>query len=183
MSGGEKDFQQMRQRTSAARNGRTEQLPVSQEMGRTRPGRQKYAACAAVCGGMLLAWCVLEVVLKPYTYRLLQVEFDPMPEVWYYLTVPAIAAMAAGCLVPSLLALRFRLRLPSRRMRTAALVLAALLLAAYLVFVLYFLDIALDFLEHVPGFVPWVKTIYQHRILRLVPLFLSGCLLFLGLNR
>ena len=49
--------------------------------------------------------------------------------------------------------------------------------------VLYFLDIALDFLEHVPGFVPWVKTMYQHRILRLVPLFLSGCLLFLGLNR
>ena len=60
-----------------------------------RRGQRKYAALAAICVAVLFIFCVLETVLRPFVQQICWETYDLMPWVWYALTVPSAAALAA----------------------------------------------------------------------------------------
>ncbi|QCI58309.1 helix-turn-helix domain-containing protein [Dysosmobacter welbionis] len=102
-----------------------------------RRGQRKYAALAAICVAVLFIFCVLETVLRPFVQQICWETYDLMPWVWYALTVPSAAALAAGGLLMSGTALVVDLRLPSKRLRMMALIFGAVAIGYYLIFVIY----------------------------------------------
>ena len=148
-----------------------------------RRGQRKYVVWAAVCAAVLFICCVLEAVLKPFVQQIVGETYNLLPWVWYLLTVPAAAAMAAGVLLMSGTALLADLRLPSTKLRIAALMLGAVAVGYYLIFAIYCFGNRLEFLANIPGFIEWIKNMSRHGIIRYSPWFFTGCLLFLGLNR
>ena len=120
---------------------------------RYRRGQRKYAALAVICVAVLFIFCVLETVLRPFVQQICLETYDLAPWVWYALTVPAIAALAAGGLLMSGTALVVDLRLPSRRLRMMALIFGAVAIGYYLIFVIYCFGHRLIFLANIPGFV------------------------------
>ena len=109
--------------------------------------------------------------------------YDLMPWVWYALTVPSAAALAAGGLLMSGTALVVDLRLPSKRLRMMALIFGAVAIGYYLIFVIYCFGHRFIFLANIPGFVDWIKNMNYYTLMRYSPWFLTGCLVFLGLNK
>ena len=128
-----------------------------------RRGQRKYAALAAICVAVLFIFCVLETVLRPF--------------------VPSAAALAAGGLLMSGTALVVDLRLPSKRLRMMALIFGAVAIGYYLIFVIYCFGHRFIFLANIPGFVDWIKNMNYYTLMRYSPWFLTGCLVFLGLNK
>ncbi|MBE5710756.1 MAG: XRE family transcriptional regulator [Oscillibacter sp.] len=128
-----------------------------------RRGQRKYAALAAICVAVLFIFCVLETVLRPFVQQICWETYDLMPWVWYALTVPSAAALAAGGLLMSGTALVVDLRLPSKRLRMMALIFGAVAIGYYLIFVIYCFGHRFIFLANIPGFVDWIKNMnYIH---------------------
>ena len=148
-----------------------------------RRGQRKYAALAAICVAVLFIFCVLETVLRPFVQQICWETYDLMPWVWYALTVPSAAALAAGGLLMSGTALVVDLRLPSKRLRMMALIFGAVAIGYYLIFVIYCFGHRFIFLANIPGFVDWIKNMNYYTLMRYSPWFLTGCLVFLGLNK
>ena len=148
-----------------------------------RRSQRKYVIWIAACVAVLFICCVLEAVLKPFVQQIVWETYNLLPWVWYILTVPAVAAMAAGVLLMSGTALIADLRLPSTKLRIVALILGTIAIGYYLIFAIYCFGNRLEFLANIPGFVEWIQHMNRHGIIRYAPWFLSGCLLFLGLNR
>ena len=123
-----------------------------------RRGQRKYAALAAICVAVLFIFCVLETVLRPFVQQICWETYDLMPWVWYALTVPSAAALAAGGLLMSGTALVVDLRLPSKRLRMMALIFGAVAIGYYLIFVIYCFGHRFIFLANIPGFVDWIKN-------------------------
>ncbi len=146
-------------------------------------GQRKYAAWAAICVAVLFIFCVLEAVLKPFVQKICWETYNLIPWIWYALTVPAVAALAAGGLLMSGTALVVDLRLPSMRLRMMALILGAVAIGYYLIFVIYCFGHRLIFLANIPGFLDWIKNMNYYTLMRYSPWFFTGCLLFLGLNK
>ena len=148
-----------------------------------RRSQRKYVIWVTACVVVLFIYCVLEALLKPFVQQIGWETYNLLPWVWYILAVPAVAAMATGALLMSGTALISDLRLPSTKLRIAALILGTIAIGYYLIFAIYCFGNRLQFLENIPGFVEWIKYMNHHGIIRYAPWFLSGCLLFLGLNR
>ena len=64
-----------------------------------------------------------------------------------------------------------------------ALIFGAVAIGYYLVFVIYCFGHRLTFLANIPGFLDWIKNMNYDTLVRYSPWFLTGCLLFLGLNK
>ena len=148
-----------------------------------RRSQRKYVIWVTACVVVLFIYCVLEALLKPFVQQIGWETYNLLPWVWYILAVPAVAAMATGALLMSGTALISDLRLPSTKLRIAALILGTIAIGYYLIFAIYCFGNRLQFLENIPGFVEWIKYMNHHGIIWYAPWFLSGGLLFLGLNR
>ena len=132
-----------------------------------RRGQRKYASFAAICVAVLFIFCVLETVLRPFVQQICWETYDLMPWVWYALTVPSAAALAAGGLLMSGTALVVDLRLPSKRLSDDGCWCWALLplgiphllfVAAYMNLWHGFIMVATAFRS---GFVDWLTNIHH----------------------
>ena len=144
-----------------------------------RRGQRKYAALAAICVAVLFIFCVLETVLRPFVQQICWETYDLMPWVWYALTVPSAAALAAGafdvrygigCRPPP--AIQAASDDGFDIWRCCHWVLSNI---CDLLFGHRFI-----FLANIPGFVDWIKNMNYYTLMRYSPWFLTGCLVFLA---
>ena len=147
--------------------------------------QRRYIICAAVCALILLAWLVMEWTLEPYLTRLRIERFEVYPSMFYIFIVPPLAYAAAGVLIPSVVSLWGDIRLRSQMLRRCLLVLGLLALIPHLLFVTAYLNLWPDFMATCRSLRFWLSMVATvgNELLRYCPLFLSGCLLFLGLNK
>lgn len=147
--------------------------------------QRRYIVCTAVCVLILLAWAVMEWTLRPYLWRHRAETFEIYPYMLYTFLVPPLACAAAGVLVPSAISLWGDIRLHSPKLRRCLLVLGLLALVPHLLFVTALLNLWPDFMATCRPLRFWLSMVATvgNEILRYGPMFLSGCLLFLGLNR
>ena len=145
----------------------------------------RYIICAVVCALILLAWFVMEWTLEPYLTRLRIERFEVYPSMFYIFIVPSLAYAAAGVLIPSVVSLWGDIRLRSQMLRRCLLVLGLLALIPHLLFVTAYLNLWPDFMVTCRSLRFWFSMVATvgNELLRYCPLFLSGCLLFLGLNK
>ena len=147
--------------------------------------QKQYIACTAACVLALLAWAVMEWILDPYLMRLRLERFVVDPGLLYIFSVPPLACAAAGVLVPSAVSLWGDIRIRSQKLRRCLLALGLLALLPHLLFVTAYLNLWPDFMVTCRPLRLWLATVATvgNELLRYSPMFLSGCLLFLGLNR
>ncbi|MBM6908936.1 helix-turn-helix domain-containing protein [Oscillibacter valericigenes] len=147
--------------------------------------QRRYIICAAVCVLILLAWAVMEWTLRPYLWRRRAEMFEIYPYMFYTFLVPPMACITAGVLLPAAASLWRDIRLGAPKLRMCLLVLGLLALIPQLLVVTAFLNLWPDFMENCHSFRAWVVPLFfvGNELLRYGPLFLSGCLLFLGLNK
>lgn len=147
--------------------------------------QQRYIICTAVCALILLIWVVLELTLVPYLTRLRIERFVVYPGLIYILVIPPLACAAAGVLIPSATSLWGDIRLRSPKLRRCLLVLGLLALIPHLLFVTAYMNLWPDFMSNCRPLRLWLATVATvgNDLLRYSPMFLSGCLLFLGLNK
>ena len=128
----------------------------------------RYIICTVICALILLAWLVMEWTLEPYLTRLQMEAFDVYPRLFYILLVPPLACAAAGVLIPSAISLWGDIRLRSQ-----------------MLFVTAYMNLWPDFMVNCLPLRIWLATISStgNELMRYSPMFLSGCLLFLGLNK
>ena len=145
----------------------------------------RYIICTVICALILLAWLVMEWTLEPYLTRLQMEAFDVYPRLFYILLVPHLACAAAGVLIPSAISLWGDIRLRSQMLRRCLLVLGLLALIPHLLFVTAYMNLWPDFMVNCLPLRIWLATISStgNELMRYSPMFLSGCLLFLGLNK
>lgn len=141
--------------------------------------QRRYVVCTAICGLGLLAWILMELILRPYIQQIMTTYYIIWPELVYLTVITSLCFFSAGILLPSAISLWADIRLPSRRLRLGVLAVGLLMCGYYLLW----------------AAVPWISGAYYQRVmgwfhlllntplLRNGPLFLSGCLLFLGLNK
>ena len=147
--------------------------------------QRRYIICAAVCALILLAWLVMEWTLEPYLTRLRIERFEVYPSMFYIFIVPPLAYAAAGVLIPSAISLWGDIRLRSQMLRRCLLVLGLLALIPHLLFVTAYMNLWPDFMVNCLPLRIWLATISStgNELMRYSPMFLSGCLLFLSLNK
>ena len=205
-----KNLKQLRQREKLTQDALAERLHVTRqavsswETGKTQPDIETLTALAealhadvreliygpgrigtAICALILLAWLVMEWTLEPYLTRLQMEAFDVYPRLFYILLVPPLACAAAGVLIPSAISLWGDIRLRSQMLRLCLLVLGLLALIPHLLFVTAYMNLWPDFMVNCLPLRIWLATISStgNELMRYSPMFLSGCLLFLGLNK
>ena len=151
--------------------------------------QRRYRVSTVLCAAVVIAWLVMEVTLKPYLAREVARTLIPYPSMAYFLAVPPLGVLGLGCLIPSLASLWVDIRVRSTLARRVLLALGLLGLCYYLVWTTLYLGLwphFLNNLEPVQSVLQyWFVSLYSgdHELLRLGPLFVSGGLLFLALNR
>lgn len=141
--------------------------------------------CTVLCAAVVAAWLVMELTLEPYLYRLRIETYTVLPGLVYLLVVPPLGYLAAGRLIPAFASLWADIRVRSVRARRILLVLGLLALAYYLLWMAGTLNLWPDAFSQCYPLRLWFVTLSTagNDLLRLGPLFLSGGLLFLVLNR
>lgn len=147
--------------------------------------RRRYVVCTVLCAVLVITWLVMEVTLEPYLTRLRMETFTILPGLVYMLVVPPLGFLAAGCLIPAFASLWADIRVRSVPARRMVLVVGLLTLAYYLLWITGILDLWPDAFVQCYPLRLWFATLSTvgNELLRLGPLFLSGGLLFLALNR
>ena len=147
--------------------------------------QRRYVVCTVLCSVLVITWLVMEVTLEPYLGRLRMETFTILPELVYLLAVPPLGFLAAGCLIPAFASLWADLRVRSVRARRMVLAVGLLALAYYLLWMTGILNLWPDAFVQCYPLQLWFATLSTvgNELLRLGPLFLSGGLLFLALNR
>ena len=141
--------------------------------------QRRYIICAAVCALVFLAWIALELTLAPYLAELLRKQYILWPSYVYGVTGALFVYTAAGVFLPAAISLWGDIRLQPRWLRQMLVVLGALLLAHYVLWaVVPLLGNAVY-----PLLRGWYYLMMELSVMRNGSLFLSGCLLFLGLNK
>lgn len=147
--------------------------------------QRRYVVCTVLCAAAVLTWMVLELTLEPYLYRLRMETYTVLPGLVYLLVVPPLGVLAVGCLIPAFASLWVDIRVRSVRARRILLAVGLLALAYYLLWMTGFLGLWSDGFAQCYPLRLWLVTLSTvgNDLLRLGPLFLSGGLLFLVLNR
>ena len=145
----------------------------------------RYMICTVICALILLAWLVMEWTLEPYLMRLQMEAFNVYPRLFYTLLVPPLACAAAGVLLPAAVSLWGDIRIRTPKLRRCLLGLGLLALIPHLLFVTAYMNLWPDFMSNCRPLRLWLATVATvgNDLLRYGPMFLSGCLLFLGLNK
>lgn len=147
--------------------------------------QRRYVVCTGLSTAVVIAWLVMEVTLEPYLARLRMQTFTVLPGLVYLLTAAPLGYLAAGCLIPAFASLWADIRVRSVPVRRMMLVAGLLALAYYLLWMTGFLNLWPDTFARCYPLRLWFATLSTvgNDLLRLGPLFLSGGLLFLALNR
>lgn len=147
--------------------------------------QRRYVVCTVLCAAVMIVWMIMELTLEPYLYRLRMETYTVLPGLVYLLVVPPLGYLAAGCLIPAFASLWADIRVRSVRARWVLLVLGLLALAYYLLWMTGILNLWPDAFSQCYPLRLWFVTLATvgNELLRLGPLFLSGGLLFLVLNR
>lgn len=147
--------------------------------------QRRYVVCTVLCAAAVLTWMVLELTLEPYLYRLRMETYTVLPGLVYLLVVPPLGVLAVGCLIPAFASLWADIRVRNVRARRILLAAALLALAYYLLWMVGTLNLWPDAFSQCYPLRLWLVTLATvgNELLRLGPLFLSGGLLFLVLNR
>lgn len=147
--------------------------------------QRRYVVCTGLCFVLVITWLVMEVTLEPYLDRLRMETFTILPGLVYLLVLPPLGFLAAGCLIPALVSLWADLRVRSVRARRMVLAVGLLALAYYLLWMTGILNLWPDAFAQCYPLRLWFATLSTvgNELLRWGPLFLSGGLLFLALNR
>ena len=147
--------------------------------------QRRYVVCTVLCAVVVIAWLVMELTLEPYFYRLRMETFTVLPGLVYLLVVPPLGVLAAGCLIPAFASLWSDIRVRSIRVRRVLLVLVLLALCYYLLWMTGILNLWPDAFSQCYPLRLWFATLSTvgNELLRLGPLFFSGGVLFLALNR
>lgn len=147
--------------------------------------QRRYIVCTAVCVLVLLAWLIMEWTLEPYLTRLREETYELYPGLFYTLLVPPLASAAAGVLIPSAISMWGDIRIRSQKLRRCLLVLGLLALLPQLLLAAWCLNLLPDFMVHCRPLQLWLVSVAAagNGMLQESHMFLSGCLLFLGLNR
>lgn len=147
--------------------------------------QRRYVACTVLCAVVVLAWLVMEVTLEPYFYRLRMETFTVLPGLVYLLVVPPLGVLAAGCLIPAFASLWVDIRVRSVRARRVLLVLGLLALLYYIVWVAAYSGLLPRVLNQWRPWWLWVMKLSTvgNDLLRYGSMAVSGCTLFLSLNR
>lgn len=147
--------------------------------------QRRYVVCTVLCAVVVLAWLVMELTLKPYLKLQRAQTYEMLPSMVYLLTAAPLGYLAAGCLIPAFASLWADLRVRSIRARQVLLVVGALALAYYLLWMTGILNLWPDAFSQCYPLRLWFATLSTvgNELLRLGPLFFSGGVLFLALNR
>lgn len=147
--------------------------------------QRRYVVCTVLCAAVVIAWLVMEVTLKPYLKLQRAQTYEMLPSMVYLLTAAPLGYLAAGCLIPAFASLWADIRVRSVRARRVLLGLGLLALCYYLLWMTGILNLWPDAFSGCYPLRLWFVTLSTvgNDLLRLGPLFLSGGLLFLVLNR
>ena len=147
--------------------------------------QRRYVVCTVLCSVLVITWLVMEVTLEPYLERLRMETFTILPGLVYLLVLLPLGFLAMGCLIPAFASLWADMRVRSVRARRMVLVVGLLALAYYLLWMTGILNLWPDAFAQCYPLRLWFATLSTvgNELLRLGPLFLSGGLLFLALNR
>lgn len=147
--------------------------------------QRRYVVCTVLCSVLVITWLVMEVTLEPYLDRLRMETFTILPGLVYLLVLPPLGFLAMGCLIPAFASLWADMRVRSVRARRMVLAVGLLALAYYLLWMTGILNLWPDAFAQCYPLRLWFATLSTvgNELLRLGPLFLSGGLLFLALNR
>lgn len=147
--------------------------------------QRRYVACTVLCAVVVLAWLVMEVTLEPYLYRLRMETFTILPGLVYLLVVPPLGVLAAGCLIPAFASLWADIRVRSVRARRVLLALGLLALLYYIVWAAAYSGLLPRVLNQWRPWWLWVMKLATvgNDLLRYSSMAVSGCTLFLSLNR
>lgn len=141
--------------------------------------QRRYIICAAVCALVFLAWIALELTLSPYLAELLRKRYILWPSYVYGVTGALFVYSAAGMFLLSSISLWGDIRLRPKWLRRTLAVLGVLLLAHYVLWTM----VPLSGNALYPILRGWYYGMMELPAIRNGSLFLSGCLLFLGLNK
>ncbi len=141
--------------------------------------QRRYIICAAVCALVFLAWIALELTLAPYLAELLRKQYILWPSYVYGVTGALFVYSAAGMFLLSAISLWGDIRLRPKWLRRTLAVLGVLLLAHYVLWTM----VPLLGNAVYPLLRGWYYLMMELSVMRNGSLFLSGCLLFLGLNK
>ena len=147
--------------------------------------QRRYVVCTVLCSVLVITWLVMEVTLEPYLDRLRMETFTILPGLVYLLVLPPLGFLAMGCLIPAFASLWADMRVRSVRARRMVLAVGLLALAYYLLWMTGILNLWPGAFTQCYPLRLWFATLSKagNELLRLGPLFLSGGLLFLALNR
>lgn len=147
--------------------------------------QRRYVVCTVLCTAVVIAWLVLELTLEPYLYRLRMETYTVLPGLVYLLVVPPLGYLAAGCLIPAFASLWADIRVRSVRARRVLLVLGLLALAYYVVWAAAYSGMLPQVLNQWRPWWLWVMKLATvgNDLLRYSSMAVSGCTLFLSLNR
>ena len=141
--------------------------------------QRRYIVCAAVCIPVFLVWIALELTLAPHLAELARKQFILWPSYVYGVTGALFVYTAAGVFLLSAISLWGDIRLQPKWLRQMLAVLGVLLLAHYVLWTMVpFSGNALY-----PILRDWYYGMMELPAIRNGSLFLTGCLLFLGLNK
>ena len=141
--------------------------------------QRRYIICTAVCVLVFLAWIVMELTLEPYLAELLGKGYIVWPIFVYGVTVSLFAYSAVGVFLPAVISLWGDIRLRSNRLRRTMAVLGLLFLSHYVLWA----SVLLLGNTWYPILRDWFYWLLNLPFARNGTLFLSGCLLFLSLNK
>ena len=141
--------------------------------------QRRYIVCTAICILVFLAWCVLELTLAPYLAELLRKRYILWPSYVYGVTGALFVYSAAGMFLLSSISLWGDIRLRPKWLRRTLAVLGLLFLGHYVLWA----SVLLLGNTWYPILRDWFYWLLNLPFVRNGTLFLSGCLLFLGLNK
>ena len=141
--------------------------------------QRRYIICAAVCALVFLAWIALELTLAPYLAELLRKRYILWPSYVYGVTGALFVYSAAGMFLLSSISLWGDIRLRPKWLRRTLAVLGLLFLGHYVLWA----SVLLLGNTWYPILRDWFYWLLNLPFVRNGTLFLSGCLLFLGLNK
>ena len=141
--------------------------------------QRRYIVCAAVCIPVFLVWIALELTLAPYLAELARKQFILWPSYVYGITGALFVYSAAGMFLLSAISLWGDIRSRPKWLRRTLAVLGLLFLGHYVLWA----SVLLLGNTWYPILRDWFYWLLNLPFVRNGTLFLSGCLLFLGLNK
>ena len=140
-------------------------------------------SCGTLSARPSVCWCfwhgLMELTLEPYLAELLGKGYIVWPIFVYGVTVSLFAYSAVGVFLPAVISLWGDIRLRSNRLRRTMAVLGLLFLSHYVLWA----SVLLLGNTWYPILRDWFYWLLNLPFARNGTLFLSGCLLFLSLNK